>query len=111
ASALRTIQVFDGMQLVIATRQIPTVTDVRSGRARGNSRAQPARDAGAQRPGGGQIADDPDLDAIDIRRVRRMAEGRTAWLAAVFDVDPEDHIRILLAGRQGHLAHAGDGNG
>src|SRR5438034_7005741 len=99
------------MQLVIAARQIPTVTDVRGGRARGNSRAKPARDAGAQGRGAGQIADDPDLDAIDIRRVGRMAEGRTTWLAAVFDVNAEDHIRILLAGRQGHLAQAGDGDG
>src|SRR5438093_64766 len=108
--SLWTIEVFDGMQLVIAAREIAAVTDVRGGSTGGHARAKPARDAGAQGPGCGW-AHDPDLDAIDIRRVGRMAEGRTAWLAAVFDVDAEDHIRLLLAGCQGHPAHAGDSNG
>src|SRR5258705_116700 len=97
------------MQLVIATRQIPTIADI-GHVVRRIPRPEVTGDGGAQVSGRSQ-RHNPDLDAIDIRRVLWMSEGRTAWLAPVFDVDAEDHIRILLAGRQGHLAQAGDGNG
>ena len=108
--SLWTIQVFDGMQLVIAARQIAAVAEVRDWGARRNGGAKLAGDGGAQVRGCGRV-DNPDLEAINIRRILGMPEGRTAWLTAIFDVNTEDHIRILLAGLQGHLAHAGDGNG
>src|SRR5438093_5859637 len=100
------------MQLVIAARQIPAVADVWHLYARRKVLTQQAGDAGAQAQAHGSgWVHNPDLEAIDIRRVLRMPEGRTAWLAPVFDVDAEDHIRVLVTGPQGHLAHASDGDG
>src|SRR5262245_54756018 len=40
-----------------------------------------------------------------------MAEWRSARFTPIFDVDAEDHVRFLLAGAQGHLAHACDSDG
>src|SRR6266540_4357967 len=98
------------MQLVIATGQIATVADVRHGYTRGKASTKIASDGGAQVRRCLWVGN-PDLEAIDIRRVRGMAEGTTTWLAPVFDIDTEDHIRVFVAGPQGHFAHTGDGNG
>ena len=90
------------MQLVIAARQIPAVADVWHLYARRKVLTQQAGDAGAQAQAHGSgWVHNPDLDAIDIRRVLRMPEGRTAWLAPVFDVEmivPSEPsaLRVLL---------------
>src|SRR5262245_44363273 len=98
------------MQLVIAPRQVAAVADVRRGRTHRDAGAQPSRDARAQGSGARQIVDEPDLDAIHIRWIRRMSEGRTTGFTAILDVDAEDNVLFLRAGFQGDLAHTGDGN-